>query len=217
MPSLASSRQAPPPISARPGLPGARPGGPGCVEGASDRDTRHGLVLAALIGGGWLALHIGGIFFWRWHLLTAPLAHGAPLPDDLHARLGTLIDRACEIGDRADRAAYDAALVGLYLGLSPDEALFAQADADDGGSDAPGAGGPAKEGTEAPEPEGTPATEQPIDAKKDDDAGPQGDPKSDDEHSDGRRDAGRGAPDANTGADGRTHPNESRDRGEDRP
>ena len=41
---------------------------------ASRRDVRHGLVLAALIGAGWLALHIGGIFFWRWRLLTAPLA-----------------------------------------------------------------------------------------------------------------------------------------------
>jgi beta-carotene/zeaxanthin 4-ketolase len=34
----------------------------------------HGLVLAAAIGGAWLAVHIGGIFFWRWGLLTALLA-----------------------------------------------------------------------------------------------------------------------------------------------
>ena len=40
------------------------------------RDTRLGLVLVAAIGGGWLALHVGGIFFWRWSLATAPLACG---------------------------------------------------------------------------------------------------------------------------------------------
>ena len=41
---------------------------------AGRRDVRHSLLLAAAIGGAWLALHVGGIFFWRWSLATAPLA-----------------------------------------------------------------------------------------------------------------------------------------------
>jgi beta-carotene/zeaxanthin 4-ketolase len=36
--------------------------------------ARLGLVLAAAIGGAWLALHVGAIFFWRWSLATVPLA-----------------------------------------------------------------------------------------------------------------------------------------------
>ena len=35
---------------------------------------RTGLALAAAIGAGWLAIHIGGIFFWRWSPATALLA-----------------------------------------------------------------------------------------------------------------------------------------------
>lgn len=37
-------------------------------------DARHGLVLAAAIGGAWAAVHVCGIFFWRWNLGTALLA-----------------------------------------------------------------------------------------------------------------------------------------------
>ena len=40
----------------------------------ADRDARQGLALAAAIGAGWLVLHVGGIFFWRWSLATTPLA-----------------------------------------------------------------------------------------------------------------------------------------------
>jgi beta-carotene/zeaxanthin 4-ketolase len=36
--------------------------------------TRRGLALAAAIGLGWVALHLGLIFFWRWSWATAPLA-----------------------------------------------------------------------------------------------------------------------------------------------
>ena len=35
---------------------------------------RTGLALAAAIGAGWLAIHIGGVFFWRWGPATAMLA-----------------------------------------------------------------------------------------------------------------------------------------------
>ncbi|RDE06861.1 fatty acid desaturase [Sphingomonas aracearum] len=37
-------------------------------------DARHGLVLAAAIGGAWAAVHVGGIFFWRWSPVSALLA-----------------------------------------------------------------------------------------------------------------------------------------------
>jgi beta-carotene ketolase (CrtW type) len=38
------------------------------------RQTRHSLVLAAAIGGAWLAVHLGAIFLWRWRVATAPMA-----------------------------------------------------------------------------------------------------------------------------------------------
>ena len=41
---------------------------------ANRSDTRYSLVLAAAIGGAWLAVHVGGIFFWSWSLATVPLA-----------------------------------------------------------------------------------------------------------------------------------------------
>ncbi len=37
-------------------------------------DGRRSLMLAGAIGGAWLAIHIGGIFFWEWRWATAPLA-----------------------------------------------------------------------------------------------------------------------------------------------
>ena len=37
-------------------------------------DARRGLMLAAGIGIAWLAVHVGGIFFWQWSLGTALLA-----------------------------------------------------------------------------------------------------------------------------------------------
>ena len=37
-------------------------------------DTARGLLLAAGISAAWIAVHVGGIFFWRWSLGTALLA-----------------------------------------------------------------------------------------------------------------------------------------------
>lgn len=37
-------------------------------------DTLRGPLLAAAIGGAWLIVHIGGIFFWQWSIATVPLA-----------------------------------------------------------------------------------------------------------------------------------------------
>lgn len=37
-------------------------------------DARRGIVLAATIIGAWLAVHISTIFFWRWSIVTAPIA-----------------------------------------------------------------------------------------------------------------------------------------------
>ncbi|VXC99863.1 fatty acid desaturase [Sphingomonas sp. 8AM] len=37
-------------------------------------DTGRGLLLAAAIGAAWVAVHVGGIFFWRWSVGTALLA-----------------------------------------------------------------------------------------------------------------------------------------------
>jgi beta-carotene/zeaxanthin 4-ketolase len=34
-------------------------------------NARRGLVFAALIGGAWLTVHVGAIFFWHWSLATA--------------------------------------------------------------------------------------------------------------------------------------------------
>jgi beta-carotene ketolase (CrtW type) len=40
-----------------------------------DRSARRvSLLLAAAIGAAWIAIHVGGIFFWDWRLATAPLA-----------------------------------------------------------------------------------------------------------------------------------------------
>jgi beta-carotene ketolase (CrtW type) len=43
------------------------------VSPAGDQ-ARLGLLLAAAIGGAWLAVHLGTIFFWQWRLATAPVA-----------------------------------------------------------------------------------------------------------------------------------------------
>ncbi|MET1754204.1 fatty acid desaturase [Novosphingobium sp. RD2P27] len=79
------------------------------------RQTRIGVVLAAAIISAWLAIHIIGIFFWRWSLAAIPLAtlmvlvqtwlstglfiiahdsmHGALAPH--HARLNRAIGVTC--------------------------------------------------------------------------------------------------------------------------
>lgn len=36
-------------------------------------DTQWGPWIAAMIGGAWLAVHVGGIFFWQWSSAAAPL------------------------------------------------------------------------------------------------------------------------------------------------
>ena len=41
---------------------------------AESSTTAVGLSLAAAIGAVWLAIHIGAIFFWEWHLATIPIA-----------------------------------------------------------------------------------------------------------------------------------------------
>ncbi|RST32228.1 beta-carotene ketolase [Sphingomonas ginkgonis] len=38
------------------------------------RNTATSLLLAGAIGAGWVAIHLGGIFLWRWQWSTAPLA-----------------------------------------------------------------------------------------------------------------------------------------------
>ena len=40
----------------------------------TSRDTRVSALLAGVIGAAWLAIHVGGIFFWQWRAATAPLA-----------------------------------------------------------------------------------------------------------------------------------------------
>jgi len=44
------------------------------MASAERADTVRSLALAATIGAAWLLIHIGGIFFWRWSLATAPVA-----------------------------------------------------------------------------------------------------------------------------------------------
>ena len=38
------------------------------------RDTRTSALLAGLIGAAWIAIHVGGIFFWQWSFATTPVA-----------------------------------------------------------------------------------------------------------------------------------------------
>ena len=40
----------------------------------ASREVRSSLLRAAAIGGAWLAVHVGGIFFWRWTPATVPPA-----------------------------------------------------------------------------------------------------------------------------------------------
>ena len=40
----------------------------------SPRQTAVGLALAVAIIGAWLAVHIYGVFFWRWTPATTPIA-----------------------------------------------------------------------------------------------------------------------------------------------
>jgi fatty acid desaturase len=82
-----------------------------------------GLVLAAMIGAAWLAVHIGGIFFWQWTRTTAPLAVIVVL---LQAWLSTglfIIAHDCMHGSLApDRPSLNTAVgtvcLGAYAGLS---------------------------------------------------------------------------------------------------
>jgi fatty acid desaturase len=85
------------------------------ADGALNRQTRIGVSLAAAIVVAWLAIHIVGIFFWRWSVSTVPIAivailvqtwlstglfivahdsmHGALAPG--HPRLNRAIGTAC--------------------------------------------------------------------------------------------------------------------------
>lgn len=87
------------------------------------RDTVRGLSLAAMLGAAWLAIHVGGIFFWHWTPAHVPVAvalvlmqawlstglfivahdcmHGSLAPG--RARLNTVVGTLC---------------LGAYAGLS---------------------------------------------------------------------------------------------------
>jgi len=84
-----------------------------------------GLLLAAAIGVAWLAIHVGGIFFWQWRPGTVPIAAAMVL---VQAWLSTglfIIAHDCMHGSlspgrsRVNRLVGTAAL-GAYAGLSFD-------------------------------------------------------------------------------------------------
>ena len=90
---------------------------------ATAPDARRGMLLAAAIGAGWLALHVGCIFFWRWSLATAPLAVAPIL---LQAWLSTglfIVAHDCMHGSLAPgrprvNTAIGTLCLGAYAGLS---------------------------------------------------------------------------------------------------
>ena len=90
---------------------------------AHGRDVRHGIVLAALIGGAWLTLHVGCIFYWQWSVATAPLAIGLVL---LQAWLSTglfIVAHDCMHGSLAPgrprvNTAIGTLCLGAYAALS---------------------------------------------------------------------------------------------------
>ena len=86
-------------------------------------DTRSSILLAAAIGTAWVALHVGGIFFWRWSLGTAPLAVVVML---IQAWLSTglfIVAHDCMHGSLAPgrsrvNTAVGTACLAAYAGLS---------------------------------------------------------------------------------------------------
>lgn len=87
------------------------------------RDVRRGFLFTALIGGAWLTLHVGCIWFWRWSLATAPLAIGVIL---LQAWLSTglfIVAHDCMHGSLAPgrrrvNTVVGTVCLGAYAGLS---------------------------------------------------------------------------------------------------
>lgn len=85
--------------------------------------TRTSLLLALAIAGGWLAIHVGGIFFWRWQPATLPVAALLIL---VQAWLSTglfIIAHDCMHGSFAPgrrrwNALVGTACLGAYAGLS---------------------------------------------------------------------------------------------------
>ena len=86
-------------------------------------DMRSSILLAAAIGTGWVALHVGGIFFWRWSPATVPLAGVAIL---IQAWLSTglfIVAHDCMHGSLAPgrprlNVAVGTACLAAYAGLS---------------------------------------------------------------------------------------------------
>lgn len=90
---------------------------------AEGSDAHRGPLIAATIGAAWLAVHIGGIFFWHWSIAVAPLAVFLVL---LQAWLSTglfIVAHDCMHGSFAPgRPRWNAVVgtlcLGAYAGLS---------------------------------------------------------------------------------------------------
>lgn len=93
------------------------------IDAQDKRVAQRGPWIAAAIGGAWLAVHIGCIFFWRWSIATAPLAVFIVL---LQAWLSTglfIVAHDCMHGSLAPgrprwNAVVGALCLGAYAGLS---------------------------------------------------------------------------------------------------
>lgn len=85
--------------------------------------ARRSLVLALAIGGAWLAIHIGGIFFWDWQAATLPLALvlivvQAWLSTGLFIIAHDCMHGSFAPGRRARNAVVGTLCLGAYAGLS---------------------------------------------------------------------------------------------------
>ena len=85
--------------------------------------TRFSLLLAAAMGAAWLAIHIGGIFFWQWQVATAPVAMllivvQAWLSTGLFIVAHDCMHGSFAPGRRAWNAVVGTLCLGAYAGLS---------------------------------------------------------------------------------------------------
>jgi beta-carotene ketolase (CrtW type) len=85
--------------------------------------SRFSLLLAVGIGASWLAIHIGGIFFWQWSLVSAPGAVALVLAQAWLSTGLFIVAHDCMHGSFAPRrpglnTAIGTLFLGAYAGLS---------------------------------------------------------------------------------------------------
>ncbi|HEV2044936.1 MAG TPA: fatty acid desaturase, partial [Sphingomicrobium sp.] len=76
-----------------------------------------GLLLAAAVGTAWLAIHIGGIFFWQWRVELVPLAVVLVLAQTWLSTGLFIVSHDCMHGSLAPWPRLNRMVGTLYLGL----------------------------------------------------------------------------------------------------